>query len=56
MSDPVAYSAASDRWLAEFLARCAALYRSSAAYRQALNQERAPLFASTNHNPPHIAA
>lgn len=56
MTDAVAYSAASDRWLAEWLDRCAALYRSSAAYRQALNRERAPMFASTIHNPPHFAA
>lgn len=56
MAEPVAYPVAADRWLDEFLARCSDLYRSSARYRQRLNRERAPLFASANHNPPHLAA
>lgn len=55
MTDPVAYSSASDRWLAEFLARCADEYCSSPAYRQALNRERAPMFRS-HHQTPRCAA
>ncbi|WP_191621813.1 hypothetical protein [Microbacterium caowuchunii] len=54
MPDPCVFEQPADRWLAEFLARSAALYRSSPEYRGQLLNERAPMFARNYQ--PHLAA